>query len=1053
MIKTLIPEIFLSSCILMQIVYNSFILTKKKYNFPILDHESVYQLGFILCCLILLTCNSKLLGYDIMFLWVTDESVITHKVLFLILCLFVLIIIAQSYIIQKINFFEYFTFYLFSILSSMLLFSVGDLLTAYLVFELQALAFYVLANIKTNSLASSEAGIKYFIVGAFTSAIFLFGCSILYVTFGTLNLNQLALLFSFPFTSVSVESAAFEANKLFISRFELAFAIEESRLLKELIDIDSWYAFAELNYGQSDVLDNFYLARNTLCLENFLTGLSLRLHSGYDNSCIGSGSLLLEVNSGDMVVKVLEFCKSYYSDFFKAQHEVAVAKVANLHAWNDALVNGSFTLERNRILTAVFLKNAALDFSYVGAHTTFFSRFLIDAVSFLEANLFVDHATFLIDIFTRIFSINDVSLHFKLDNLVDISNKSTNADSSDSIKCYCLAEASIVGDEFATKVCLELRNIVAGIKLLNGLNVDEIVSYLIIKLHSYSNLLYQIKLDRIININTAINEFSTANSKLDIALNTTQLDITSKINYLNESKKYNMDFVLIDQSANVIIDLHRKLCNAFGSDYGDSVFNVLYDAFAVHDDIFVGRVLEIGSFITDAVNSGYFDSVAWLIVAQAQVAYCDFENSVLLEALKSFNFDEDSNCFVTYLFGILIKPILQDYNISLSYTLLNMVRDFDVIISNLNSEACQAIKAFKDSEVVIAETCVEKLTESFLCTNSLVNYYNSLLMVESAEVLKDSVAILDLSHSIVPASTTLHFFGYFGALCIIISLFLKLAVAPFHFWAPDVYDGAPLSSTIIFSILPKLPVFHFFIKWIGIVTLFENLSLFFIISAVLSICVGTFMALSQKHVKRLIIYSSIAQTGFLLLALANYSSQSLISLYFYLIIYLITALILWNKVSLFYSFQNNLNKFYKKSLAPLQITDLTNLYLINPLWAFSFLIILFSIAGIPPFSGFYSKFLILLSLIDLNLLAILFLIIILSIVSTFYYLRLVKIIFFEPKKLKILNNSALMIFPQPFLLVNCLINSFLLFLLIFFFIYPNFLMLCCYNLILSSHFF
>ncbi len=207
LLNSFLPEIFLSFFILSQLIFNSVLIINRKFNFPILGRESIYQVSFILICLIFLTFNSKIYGFDSLSLWMVDESILLHKVILLILSFFIIFIISTSYTIQKLNFFEYFPLFLFSIFASLLLFSATDLLTVYLVIEMQALVFYILANIKTNSLASSEAGIKYFIIGAFTSAIFLLGCSLIYQNYGTLNLSSLNSLFSFPFTSVEVINA------------------------------------------------------------------------------------------------------------------------------------------------------------------------------------------------------------------------------------------------------------------------------------------------------------------------------------------------------------------------------------------------------------------------------------------------------------------------------------------------------------------------------------------------------------------------------------------------------------------------------------------------------------------------------------------------------------------------------------------------------------------------------------------------------------------------------------------------------------------------------
>ena len=177
------------------------------------------------------------------------------------------------------------------------------------------------------------------------------------------------------------------------------------------------------------------------------------------------------------------------------------------------------------------------------------------------------------------------------------------------------------------------------------------------------------------------------------------------------------------------------------------------------------------------------------------------------------------------------------------------------------------------------------------------------------------------------------------------------------------------------------------------------------------------------------------------------------SIFFFLVIYIISSILVWNHVTLFYSFQNKVNTFNNKVSTPLFLSSLSNLFSTNSLWAFSFLCIFFSIAGIPPFSGFLAKILILFTLIGSDqLLGALFLIMI-SAISVFYYIRVVKVIFFESKNIKSNNYQFHTIFNTNFFNFDYLIISSCLFSLIFFFFYPTTLLLMCQYLILNSFWF
>ena len=286
-------------------------------------------------------------------------------------------------------------------------------------------------------------------------------------------------------------------------------------------------------------------------------------------------------------------------------------------------------------------------------------------------------------------------------------------------------------------------------------------------------------------------------------------------------------------------------------------------------------------------------------------------------------------------------------------------------------------------------------------------------------------------------------FLQFSILSITIVFLFKVSAVPFHFWSPDVYEGSPLSSTIIFSIIPKFAVFYLFIKWLIVVDSFSNIKNLLLICGIFSIFVGSFMALKQKRLKRLIIYSSIAQTGFLLVALSINNLNSFVSIFFFLIIYIITSILIWTMFSLFFSFQTKINIFFDKINYPLFLSTLSSFFKINKIWSASNIIIFFSLAGIPPLVGFFSKLFIISVIVDYKDLYCSFVLLIVSAVSVFYYLRIIKIIFFD-KNLNVKIESSQIIFNDDFLILECIFLSFFLFLLVFLFFYPSVFVLGCF---------
>jgi NADH-quinone oxidoreductase subunit N len=236
----------------------------------------------------------------------------------------------------------------------------------------------------------------------------------------------------------------------------------------------------------------------------------------------------------------------------------------------------------------------------------------------------------------------------------------------------------------------------------------------------------------------------------------------------------------------------------------------------------------------------------------------------------------------------------------------------------------------------------------------------------------------------------------FGAFCIIIAFLFKLVIAPFHFWFPQIYDGSPLSATIIFSTLPKIILFTLFLRfWSTVSSLlyFSQAVLFFI--GAFSIVFGLLKALKQKRLKKLYIYSSISQMGLPFCALADNSLESYTIVYFFLFIYLLTSVLMWGT---FVLINHNQNKVYLKSKIntyPVFISSFKHFIINNSALALAFLFLLFSLAGIPPFAGFLSKIYVYFTLIQAGKYEAAALILYISAFGVYYYIKILKIMFYE----------------------------------------------------------
>ena len=314
----------------------------------------------------------------------------------------------------------------------------------------------------------------------------------------------------------------------------------------------------------------------------------------------------------------------------------------------------------------------------------------------------------------------------------------------------------------------------------------------------------------------------------------------------------------------------------------------------------------------------------------------------------------------------------------------------------------------------------------------------------------NSISLL-LSFSFLDMNKEFSIILLIGIVMVTSTLLFKIACAPFHFWSPDVYEGSPLVSTIVFSIVPKASLFFFFIRWISAINiLFLDLSNVLLILGIFSTLVGTFFALNQTRLKKLIIYSSIAQVGFLVAGLSVNNLGGFSAMYFFLVIYILTSILIWGHFTMFYSFQEKINLFYSKESTVLFISSLSNFFKNNSLWSFSFIIIFFSVAGIPPLTGFLSKILILYELVDYDKILGAIALIIISSVSVYYYIRMIKVIFFEPKKIKKDVERFQTVFLDFYSDGIHLVFALLLFIILISFFCPTGILLACQYVVLNS---
>lgn len=280
----------------------------------------------------------------------------------------------------------------------------------------------------------------------------------------------------------------------------------------------------------------------------------------------------------------------------------------------------------------------------------------------------------------------------------------------------------------------------------------------------------------------------------------------------------------------------------------------------------------------------------------------------------------------------------------------------------------------------------------------------------------------------------------FALVFIFVSLLFKLAIAPFHLWSIDVYEGSPSSSTFFFAVIPKLAIFILFVR-IFYSSFFEytiKWRYYIALIAILSIIVGSFAGLEQKRLKSLLAYSSISHMGYTLVAFSTGTFEGIQMIFCYLFLYTIAGLCMWSiflLIQLKYRYMKKQNK---------DLGDLVLLSKSNNILALFFSTVFLSLAGLPPMIGFLVKIGLFLVSIEASMYFVTIISILCSVISTFYYIRILKIIFFESS---ITGKLYYPIKSHISIIIVCLF-----YFLLFLFINPTLIYLFSYKitLLLSS---
>ena len=239
----------------------------------------------------------------------------------------------------------------------------------------------------------------------------------------------------------------------------------------------------------------------------------------------------------------------------------------------------------------------------------------------------------------------------------------------------------------------------------------------------------------------------------------------------------------------------------------------------------------------------------------------------------------------------------------------------------------------------------------------------------------------------------------FGIVFILVGLAFKISAVPFHMWAPDVYEGSPTCVTLFFTMVPKIAALTVFIRFLYVpfLNLIDQWQMILVFLSIASMLFGAIAAIGQTNLKRLIAYSSISHVGYALAGLATGSNDGIQSSVIYITIYILMNL---GFFSCLLMMRRN-NKYFE------DIEDLSGLSKNHPLLSLSLLIILFSLAGIPPLAGFFAKFYIFKSVLEQSMYFLAIVGLLSTVVAAFYYLRIIKIIYFDKEKEKYDTDHSL----------------------------------------------
>ena len=412
-------------------------------------------------------------------------------------------------------------------------------------------------------------------------------------------------------------------------------------------------------------------------------------------------------------------------------------------------------------------------------------------------------------------------------------------------------------------------------------------------------------------------------------------------------------------------------------------------------------LLILGVFKKNSTNLVHYLSIGFLLITgiltinnPLDISISLFSGSYTVDSLSSFM------KILTILGGAIVLLISRNYLRLLNIFLIEypililcsilgmmvMISSNDLIIFyvglELQSLALYVLASFKRDQLKSSESGLKYFVLSAL-SSGLLLYGCSLIYGFSGST----------NFNII--SETMNSMNYgltFGIVFILVGLAFKISAVPFHMWAPDVYEGSPTSVTLFFAIVPKIAALTVFIRFLYVpfANMVDQWQTIIVFLSIASMIFGAVAAIGQNNLKRLIAYSSIGHIGYMLAGLVVGTNEGIQSSIVYITIYVVMNLGLFSCLLM----MKRNNQYFET------IEDLSGLSKNHPILSLSLLVILFSLAGIPPLAGFFAKFYVFKTVIEQSMYFLAIVGLLSTVIAAFYYLRIIKVIYFDEEKEK-----------------------------------------------------